>query len=209
MDHSMMNHSMPGHNMMNMSTPDPHAGHGHHMGSTTTMDPHAGHNMGSTMDPHAGHGGHGGMKMYFHFSPEATILFYGWKTTTTGGMVGSCIGIFFMAMMYEGLKVFREYLLRKGTNNPRSKKAYALNSSTDPVVDHEYVTLQQPKLFSLVHIVQTLLHIIQITVSYFLMLIFMTYNVWLCIAVALGAGAGYFVFGWKRAVVVDMNEHCH
>ena len=59
------------------------------------------------------------------------------------------------------------------------------------------------------HLVQTLLHIFQVIISYCLMLVFMTYNVWLCAAVALGAGMGYFVFGWKRAVVVDINEHCH
>jgi hypothetical protein len=28
-------------------------------------------------------------------------------------MVGACIAIFFLAISYEGLKVFREYLLRK------------------------------------------------------------------------------------------------
>ena len=59
------------------------------------------------------------------------------------------------------------------------------------------------------HVLQTLLHVIQIVVSYFLMLIFMTYNVYLCLAVALGAGTGYFLFSWRRAVVVDINEHCH
>ena len=64
-------------------------------------------------------------------------------------------------------------------------------------------------IFSLAHLLQTLLHILQIVISYFLMLIFMTYNVWLCIAVALGAGCGYFAFGWKRALIVDINEHCH
>ena len=51
---------------------------------------------------------------------------------------------------------------------------------------------------------------LQIVVSYCLMLIFMTYNVWLCLAVALGAATGYFVFGWKKTVVVDVGgEHCH
>lgn len=59
------------------------------------------------------------------------------------------------------------------------------------------------------HFVQTFLHIVQVTISYFLMLIFMTYNVWLCLAVALGAGFGYFVFGWKLNKVVDIYEHCH
>lgn len=59
------------------------------------------------------------------------------------------------------------------------------------------------------HFLQTFLHIVQVTVSYFLMLIFMTYNVWLCLAVALGAGFGYFAFGWKLNKVIDIYEHCH
>jgi len=65
------------------------------------------------------------------------------------------------------------------------------------------------KILSAMHCWQTMLHIIQMVISYFLMLIFMTYNVWLCIAVAVGAGVGYFCFGWKKSVVVDVTEHCH
>ena len=64
-------------------------------------------------------------------------------------------------------------------------------------------------MMSLAHAIQTLLHILQVTVSYMLMLVFMTYNVWLCLAVVLGAGIGYFLFAWRRATVVDINEHCH
>ena len=59
------------------------------------------------------------------------------------------------------------------------------------------------------HVIQTFLHMVQVFVSYCLMLVFMTYNVWLCLAIILGAGLGYFFFGWRRAMVVDMNEHCH
>lgn len=65
------------------------------------------------------------------------------------------------------------------------------------------------RMLSFPHAIQTGLHVVQIIVSYFLMLIFMTYNVWLCLAVVLGAGVGYFVFGWKKASVVDITEHCH
>lgn len=72
-----------------------------------------------------------------------------------------------------------------------------------------YVCVHRSRMLTCAHLVQTLLHIVQVIVSYCLMLVFMTYNVWLCLAVALGAGVGYFVFAWKRAVVVDMNEHCH
>lgn len=67
----------------------------------------------------------------------------------------------------------------------------------------------RPTMFSTTHLLQTFLHIVQISVSYFLMLIFMTYNVWLCLAVLFGATLGYFLFGWKKSVVVDVTEHCH
>ena len=65
------------------------------------------------------------------------------------------------------------------------------------------------RIFNWHHFLQTILHVVQVTVSYFLMLIFMTYNVWLCLAVVLGAGFGYFVFGWMINKVVDIYEHCH
>lgn len=64
-------------------------------------------------------------------------------------------------------------------------------------------------MFSWIHTFQTILHILQVTVSFLLMLIFMTYNVWLCLAVVAGAATGYFLFGWKKSVVVDVTEHCH
>ena len=72
-----------------------------------------------------------------------------------------------------------------------------------------------PLSFLRVHIIQTVLHMLQVTISYFLMLIVMTYNVWLFIAVILGAGTGYFLFARFResrnrsTSLQDENEHCH
>jgi hypothetical protein len=37
----------------------------------------------------------------------------------------------------------------------------------------------------------------------------MTYNVYLCVAVVVGAGVGYFLFGWYKSTAVDITEHCH
>lgn len=70
-------------------------------------------------------------------------------------------------------------------------------------------TSYRMNMLSMDHGIQTLLHILQMIVSYFLMLIFMTYNGWLCIATVLGAGFGYFLFGWRKSVIVDITEHCH
>ena len=64
-------------------------------------------------------------------------------------------------------------------------------------------------MWSLAHVVLTVLHMIQLTLAYFLMLIVMTYNTWLCMAVVLGSTVGYFLVGWRKATVVDVSDHCH
>lgn len=45
--------------------------------------------------------------------------------------------------------------------------------------------------------------------SYFLMLIAMTFNSYLFACVILGSGFGHFLFGWRRSSVTDHTEHCH
>ncbi|XP_074655102.1 high affinity copper uptake protein 1-like isoform X4 [Tubulanus polymorphus] len=196
---------------MNMS----HSGHTMdtttHSGDHMTPDPHSGHGMTGmpTGMPHMG-----GMKMFFHVGIKEHVLFEQWYIQSVGAMVGSCIAIFILACLYEGLKVLREYLLRKHVVAIRYS-AYDMPASTSGSSREAMVMETQQngsikhKMISWPHILQTMLHILQIVISYFLMLIFMTYNVWLCIAVVLGAGTGYFLFGWKKAVVVDVNEHCH
>jgi copper transporter 1 len=57
--------------------------------------------------------------------------------------------------------------------------------------------------------IQTLLHIIQMTIGYLIMLIAMTFNTYLLLAIVFGAGLGHFLFGWRRSSVLDHNSHCH
>ncbi|XP_069676892.1 high affinity copper uptake protein 1 isoform X2 [Periplaneta americana] len=198
-----------------------HAAHmDHHMDHTTTssadttMDMDMGdmvHDECSTMS----HGGHS-MMMSFHAGYCETVLFDGWKVSSIGSLIGSMVGIFFLAMFYEGLKYYREYLFWKTYNSlqyravsvPAEKGVVAEDNRIVHMVG-EVIHKQPPTMFSLMHGFQTLLHIVQIVLSYFLMLIFMTYNVWLCLAVVIGAAVGYFLFGWKKSVIVDVTEHCH
>lgn len=171
------------------------------------------HNMaahGHTMSPD-GHHGDGGMmgmsmSMAFHFGIKETVLFDQWKFSTVGGLLGSMIGIFIMAALYEGLKYYREYLFWRTYNTLQYRAVSIPEKGTVPDDSNQIV---QPTMWSGMHGFQTFLHMIQMVLSYFLMLIFMTYNVWLCIAVVLGAGVGYFLFGWKKSVIVDVTEHCH
>uniref|UniRef100_A0A3B1KJL4 Copper transport protein n=2 Tax=Astyanax mexicanus TaxID=7994 RepID=A0A3B1KJL4_ASTMX len=171
-------------------------------------DPHAGHTTG-----HEGSGGHEGhegmmMKMTFYFGcKNVELLFAGLVINTPGEMVGACIGVFLLAAFYEGLKIGREVLLRRNQVNVRYN-SMPVPGADGTVLMETHKTVGQ-RMLSLPHLFQTILHVIQVVVSYFLMLVFMTYNGYLCIAVAAGAGVGYFLFSWRKAVVVDITEHCH
>ena len=60
------------------------------------------------------------------------------------------------------------------------------------------------------HLVQTGMHAVQMFASYCLMLIFMTFNVYLCLSVVLGFATGYFLVGWKRVKPpANLGDHCN
>lgn len=172
---------------------------------TTTMHDHGsmttGHDHGSMSNDSMM------MQMYFYADYKAVVLFKEWDIQTVGAMVGSCIGIFLLAILYEGLKYFREYLSRKyyapvsyvKTNEGGSEASSQVRT---PMSFKTSVT-------SASHYIQTALHLLQMIISYFLMLIVMTYNVWLFMAVILGCTVGYFFFGWRKGFLVDITEHCH
>lgn len=181
-----------------------HSGHAHH--AMTTPPSHT---------THSGHeGGHGGdhvghmMAMTFYFGyKNVELLFSGLVINSPGEMVLACLGVFLLAALYEGLKIGREVLLRRSQVNVRYN-SMPLPGSDGTIVMETHKTVGQ-RMLSPAHFLQTLLHVLQVVLSYVLMLVFMTYNGFLCIAVALGAGAGYFLFSWKKAIVVDITEHCH
>ncbi|XP_058239314.1 high affinity copper uptake protein 1 [Hemibagrus wyckioides] len=175
----------------------------HSMHSTSTHHP-----PDHTMDHGSGDQGHMMMQMTFYLGyKNVELLFAGLVINTPGEMVGACIGVFLLAAFYEGLKIGREVLLRRNQISVRYN-SMPVPGTDGTVLMETHKTVGQ-RMLSLAHVFQTILHVIQVVISYFLMLVFMTYNGYLCIAVALGAGVGYFLFSWKKAVVVDITEHCH
>ncbi|XP_041094405.1 high affinity copper uptake protein 1 [Polyodon spathula] len=182
--------------------------HSSHFPLETTAGSHGNHVHPSAMPDHGSGGGHMMMHMVFYFGyQEVELLFSGLVINSVGEMVGACIAVYLLAVLYEGLKIGREFLLRRSQVSVRYNSMPVPGPSGTVLMETHKTVGQQ--MLSLAHLLQTVLHIIQVVLSYFLMLVFMTYNGYLCIAVALGAGTGYFLFSWKKAVVVDITEHCH
>uniref|UniRef100_A0A914XKL0 Copper transport protein n=1 Tax=Plectus sambesii TaxID=2011161 RepID=A0A914XKL0_9BILA len=140
------------------------------------------------------------MSMWFHFSHSDVILFDFWHPQSVIAQLGSCVLIFFLAVAYEGLKWFRWHL---------QSRLFAANRSQPPTwTTTTPITTRNPfrlNTFSLPHLIQTVLFVMQIILSYGLMLVFMTYNVWLALSVILGAGVGYFIFGAQMTVFTEQQ----
>ncbi|UJR31069.1 hypothetical protein I4U23_018579 [Adineta vaga] len=176
--------------------------HNHVAPSTTPMSDHDHHMMEHMSQTNAMQTGHGlhmkdmmMMAMTFHGGYTEQILFDQWNTKTIGAFVGSWFAVFLIAILYEALKSVRDSLTRRDSC-----------ATCSPTQTPQRTVA---RLLSIPHIVQTLLHILQMTISYGLMLIAMTYNTYLFFAVILGAGMGHFLFGWRRSSAIDYNDHCH
>ncbi|XP_057308862.1 high affinity copper uptake protein 1-like [Hydractinia symbiolongicarpus] len=200
-----MNHTMPtmhtgmNHTVMNYmnNTNMNHTGMNHTGMNHTGMN-HTGmnHNMN-----HNNHATSHVMNMYFTTN-DVTLFIEGWTTDDQKYLVGFCFMLGIMAILYEGLKVFRQLLLtNENTSYPVQTKG-----SINGVVTRSPPSM---KLLSWSHFLQTMLHMLQVFVGYLLMLAFMTYNVWLCVAVVVGSGVGYFAFGWKTATIISSGDHCN
>ncbi|EDW96505.1 high affinity copper uptake protein 1 [Drosophila yakuba] len=157
------------------------------------------------------------MIMVFHAGHCERILWRGWVASTVTEFVLSALAIFLVSFLYEALKFLRQQLARRearkeserlAAEQRRKNEAPAAGGccSETPLAEPREQTYWQ-RLFASTHIVQSLLNLLQIVISYLLMLIFMTFNYWLCLAVILGLGLGYFFFGWNKKNP-DESECC-
>ncbi|XP_055379727.1 high affinity copper uptake protein 1 [Condylostylus longicornis] len=168
------------------------------------------HNMDhSTMHNHGGHGDDD-MKMYFHAGTRERILWEGWKTESDLQFGLSCLALIAVSFLYEGLRYIRERFYHKVAKDEALKLMQMQNGQgcCAGALPHVERTITS-QIFNKSHAIQTILHVIQITVSYLLMLVFMTFNYWLCLSVLIGCTLGYFCFGWIKQNAIDSNDHCH
>ncbi|EDV43146.1 uncharacterized protein Dana_GF18342 [Drosophila ananassae] len=157
------------------------------------------------------------MIMVFHGGHCERILWRGWVAYTVTEFVLSALAIFVVSFLYEALKFLRQHLARRDARKESERLAEEQRRKNEnptaggccsetPLAEERDPSYWQ-RLFASTHIIQALLNLVQIVISYLLMLIFMTFNYWLCLAVILGLGLGYFFFGWNKKSP-DESECC-
>ncbi|KAG5913534.1 hypothetical protein E4U61_006802 [Claviceps capensis] len=143
-----------------------------------------------------GHGGHGGMddmcsmSMLFTWDTKnLCIVFRQWHVRSTPGLIASLIAVVLLAMGYEALRA-----LSRKYENAVNRRILAMPHLTEttpflaPGQSHENASKQG-------HVLKAVLYGVQNFYAFMLMLVFMTYNGWVMIAVSLGAFLGYLSFG--------------
>ncbi|KAK6501811.1 hypothetical protein TWF481_009634 [Arthrobotrys musiformis] len=159
-----------------------HHDHAAHAGMNTNMD--MGH--GDMTDRCS-------MNMLFTWDPtNLCIIFRSWHVRGTVSLVFSLLAIVALTAGYEFVReVSRRYEARL-----EAKRGILRREGTGTGT-----TLQKDG-----QVVKALLYAVQVFYSFFIMLLFMTYNGWVMLAVAVGAFVGYMVWGNTSGV---KSVACH
>jgi len=141
---------------------------------------------------------------------DTCIIFRSWHVSSISFFIGSCISIVLLCVFYEYLRVLQRKidhhialsLQTKGKGKPR-----ASNSGRNSPGDFEDSSLLTGRTLlrsssltgtpvpAISRVVRALLYGATVFLSFFLMLIFMTYNAYLIAAVVVGASLGHYIFG--------------
>ncbi|KAL1991598.1 hypothetical protein VTN49DRAFT_4906 [Thermomyces lanuginosus] len=167
---------------------------------------HSHHNMDHAGMDHGGMDhGHGdmdmdakcAMNMLFTWSTKnLCIVFSGWRVQGTYSLIGSLLLIVLLTAGYEGLRAFTR---RYEALHQQRLKAY-----TSPVHVGRDSKIELERRGK---IILALLYAVQVFYSFFLMLLFMTYNGWIMLSVAVGAFVGYLAFG--HDATATRSAACH
>ncbi|PAV72767.1 hypothetical protein WR25_15274 [Diploscapter pachys] len=136
---------------------------------------------------------HRKMWMWFHKATDDTAIFKFWHITNAGQMAYSCAIVIVLGIFFEFIKYIR---WRLEAHYQPERIMFTKYGAVKFTLDETYMS----RLVSLPHLIQTILFTIQLALGYALMLIFMTFSVWLCLSVCLGITIGYFAFGYRSTM---------
>jgi len=159
---------------------------------------------------------------------DTCIVFRSWHVSSNASFVGSCIAIVALGVFYEYLRAFSKSLdTRIALSLVASGKGKRVASGTrsgrsSPDEDANLLTGRRmfkipstgtPVPF-LLRVLRATLYGATVFLSFFLMLVFMTYNAYLIFATVFGAALGHFIFGSTINIDAMLSEEskgmaCH
>ncbi|NP_001231356.1 probable low affinity copper uptake protein 2 [Sus scrofa] len=134
------------------------------------------------------------MAMHFIFSDQAVLLFDFWSVHSPAGMAISVLVVLLLAVLYESLKVGKARLLLQALMSLSTPTRQQLIEETDQDSSSDSLPDSRTHLrWFMCHFGQSLLHVAQVVIGYFMMLAVMSYNTWIFFGVVLGSGVGYYL----------------
>ncbi|KAG2234785.1 hypothetical protein INT48_006702 [Thamnidium elegans] len=167
------------------------------------------------MDSHAGHGGMDmpaascKMNMLFNWQIEDTcVVFRWWHIQGPISLILSCVAIFCIAAGYEWIRSYVSQIESKWTE---AEILLSRSEDDEPVMEGQtmvHAYQQHNRLSKKREFIRSSMYAILVAISFWLMLVFMTYNGYLMIATVLGAGFGHFIFSNGR-LTANKSIQCH
>jgi len=147
-----------------------------------------------------------GCRMDMHFTWETSnlcIIFSSWHIRTTAGLIFSLIGV---ALLTAGYEALREASRRYEVYVEKQKDDLPNEDDTERT-PFLWTGRQQVEVSKKAHVIKAALYGCQVFYSFFIMLLFMTYNGWVMISVGVGSFIGFLVFG--RNTTAAKAATCH
>jgi len=149
------------------------------------------------------------MRMYFHFSFEDYILFKNWVPSNGLTYTISLIAVFFIALLHEGFKVLKVNMEIRWKMNAKYEPSGSSSVNSKGVLTLVYSPFDWRR-----DSLRALYRAIDVALHFFVMLIAMTFNGGLFIAVVLGYGVGHLLFATlsRPQIIGDgglFEEECH
>ncbi|KAK7543512.1 Ctr copper transporter family protein [Phyllosticta citricarpa] len=178
------------------------------------------------------------MNMLFTWdTTDLCIVFRGWHVTGTLSLLLSLVAVALLCAGYEGVRdISRRYELSvaarqkvkdegPGLPDPTYRDEIGGAATAAPITTATTNESSSPLLWSTdrtrhgpwtardekrATIIKGVLYAVQVFYSFFIMLLFMTYNGWIMLAVAVGAFVGYVVFGsGSNGASATKSVACH
>ncbi|XP_077626022.1 protein SLC31A2 [Crocuta crocuta] len=133
--------------------------------------------------------------MHFIFSNEVVLLFDFWSVHSPAGMALSVLVVLFLAVLYESIKVGKAKLLHQAvvTMSVLSSQRLVEETDQDSSASDSAPAGRTRLRWFLCHFGQSLIHVVQVVIGYFMMLAVMSYNTWVFFGVILGSAVGYYL----------------